>query len=700
MHDQRWPWPLSRQPWWPRPGNGFELATWLDQADPEAPRAQRNVWLVRLLDWIRRGEPTTGTLAVLGHIQGDAARHARLQAWLAAFWRDNDLAALLADLGLSERNTWRGEWAERVRRHLIPLSPDNGDLAHWFDLLLKAPQDQAWIDGLDERTLDALSQLMAGSWSQPGAWREPFWDAMGFLASQVRAAGLSPAFRLRLGLRLQDDEAWAGTRPSPGQPSDGQQAFRSLVQVVDTLHRLDAAARQAPDADTARQHRVALGHEAQYLRGLLDACAQAAGGLHGHLDRDGVSLDLVFQIDQLQQRCDRIALLLDVLLAERPAPELRRLVLALMQASEARRGLRSWVRQQHALLARKVAERNAEVGEHYITRDAAEYQLMLARAAGGGAVLAGTTLMKFAIMGLAWTPFWLGMGAGLNYALSFLIVQWLHFTVATKQPAMTAPALSARLAALHQPQGDERFVDEVAHLMRSQVAGIVGNLMAVAPLVALVQLLAWWWRGEPLVGGAQADYTLHSLTLLGPTLAFAAFTGVLLFAASILAGWVENWFVLHRIDRALQWNPTLQAWLGPERAQRWAQSLRANVAGIAANVSLGLMLGLVPVIAHFLALPLDVRHVTLSTGQWVAATVSLGVDAWREPAVWWCLAALPLTGLLNVGVSFWLAWRVALRARGLQGRDLARLRACLWQRLRTRPGSFLRPPREPAIGHN
>ena len=43
-----------------------------------------------------------------------------------------------------------------------------------------------------------------------------------------------------------------------------------------------------------------------------------------------------------------------------------------------------------------------------------------------------------------------------------------------------------------------------------------------------------------------------------------------------------------------------------------------------ANTSLGLMLGLVPPIAAFFGLPLEVRHVTLSTGQIAAALMAGG----------------------------------------------------------------------------
>jgi site-specific recombinase len=97
---------------------------------------------------------------------------------------------------------------------------------------------------------------------------------------------------------------------------------------------------------------------------------------------------------------------------------------------------------------------------------------MVATAAGGGAVLAFTTWAKFAIVGLA-TVGLLGRhrSFGLNYATSFVIVMLLHWTVATKQPAVTAPAMAAQ-AARHERAAVQcgNFVDEVAHLLRSQFA--------------------------------------------------------------------------------------------------------------------------------------------------------------------------------------------------------------------------------------
>jgi site-specific recombinase len=326
-----------------------------------------------------------------------------------------------------------------------------------------------------------------------------------------------------------------------------------------------------------------------------------------------------------------------------------------------------------------VAERSAEKGEHYITRDRAEYAHMLRTAAGGGAVIAGTTLMKFALGALTMSAFWAGFLAGMNYAGSFVLVHVLHWTVATKQPAMTAPAMADKLGNLSDDAAVEGFVDEVAHLIRSQVAGIIGNLSAVIPLV--------------VVGLKDAQHVLDSLTFLGPTALFAAFTGVLLFASSLIAGWVENWFVWNRLDSAIAWNPNIVARLGAARAQRWAAYWRANISGYASNISLGFLLGLVPAVAAFFGLPLEVRHVTLSTGQLAAA---VGAQCWavfHTSAFWWCVASIPAIAVLNLGVSFWLAFRVALRSRGIRLADRSRIYRAIRRRVWTAPSSFIVPPR-------
>jgi site-specific recombinase len=343
------------------------------------------------------------------------------------------------------------------------------------------------------------------------------------------------------------------------------------------------------------------------------------------------------------------------------------------------------------LLSAKMAERSSEVGEHYITRDRGEYKQMLGKAMGGGAVTALTTLLKFMVVGVGLSAFWSGFWAGLAYSATFILIQLLHFTLATKQPAMTAPAMAAKLKDINSADAVSEFVDEVTHLVRSQVAAVFGNVFMVVPAVLLVNVLVQLLLGRPMISQKEAAHVLQTLTLLGPTLLWAGFTGLILFASSMVAGWFENWFVLHRLDSAIRHNPRFTAVLGSGRAARLSNFMRENVSGFASNISLGFMLGLIPAFTGFFGFELEARHVTLSTGQLGAAAASLGLDALRLPIFWWCVAAIPLIGALNLGVSFYCAFRLALQAHNVSGVDRARISSVIWARWRSHPRSFFVP---------
>jgi site-specific recombinase len=674
-------------------------------ADPGAALAERNLWVIRALEWLRHAPLAASAEAAADNaeVAADNARaasrpalrlrhllnvldrnpehRAQVAAVLGRFWFEVDSAALFADFGFSPRANFFGEIGQRIKLKLLPLTPDTTDLAALFGLLFPRADDALWLAALDDTTLSRLLDLMPSDALARRAWLTPLLDAIMFLSSSVRAAGFSGVLRQRMDAQLLADAP-----------------FRQLAVVAERLRELalseqdnagHAADRRA--SETAQRHSALL-QEAQFLRALLDSCRRCADSVHTHLEEHGVSINVVFDVDQLRLRTYRIEQLLNCVISREPAREVTRLLAELVRTATARRSIRALVARTYSLLARKVAERSAETGARYITRDRAAYRHMLNAAAGGGAVIAGTTFVKFFVLALGFSAFWGGFWAGMNYAVSFLIVHLLHFTVATKQPAMTAPALAEKLADVADDAAVERFVDEVAHLIRSQAAGIFGNLAAVIPLVLAVQ---WVWRaafGAPLVDGPAAHHVFDAITLLGPTALFAAFTGVLLFASSLVAGWVENWFVWHRLDSAIAYNPRIVARLGAARAQRWARYWRANISGFASNLSLGLMLGLVPAVAQFFGLPIEVRHVTLSTGQLAAAAAADGWSVLQHSAFWWCVAGIAATGVLNLAVSFFLAFKLAMRSRGIRLADRSRIRHAIYRRLRSHPTTFVLPP--------
>ena len=172
---------------------------------------------------------------------------------------------------------------------------------------------------------------------------------------------------------------------------------------------------------------------------------------------------------------------------------------------------------------------------------------------------------------------------------------------------------------------------------------------------------------------------------------FAIFTGGLLWLSSLFAAWADNWFALHQLSPALAQHRDLQRWFGPTRTRRFALWLEHNIAGLAGNISLGLMLGIIPSVAVFFGLPLDVRHVTLSTGQVTAAFAMLGSEQiWMLSTVWIVVGILGI-GLLNILVSFSLALFVAIRARNVRGPELQLFRRALLKRVLKSPLSFVLP---------
>ena len=656
-----------------------DLPELLASLHPDAVRAERHLWLINLCAWVRGDARSVhDSLARLrlfcDAMDADPVLRERLQAWWRQMAEGLDITTSLADFGFAPRTAFFSEFAERLRFKMMPRSPDTIDASELFSQALPTDFDAQWLVALDLATARRLLALLLGADEEQARvrWQQVLLDAMAYCAGQMLATGFAPELRVRMSAEQRK-----------------AQPFHALLREIETLRvevlhplrtsdRLDAAVHQ--------------------LRERLDTCRSAINSIYLHFEDNGISVGLVFRLRQMRTRILRVRALLDCLLSETPAQDTLRLLSQLVRVGRERHSVSALLATNSSLLAAKVAERNAETGEHYITRTRREYLHMLTMASGGGLVMAFTTLLKFGLYALGLTAFWGGLAAGLNYAISFVLIQWLHFTVATKQPAMTAPTMAAKLKNLADDQAVQEFVDEVGHLVRSQVAAVLGNVLLVLPAAMLLSWLLARWMGHPVLDEAHARSTLASLSLWGPSLFFAAFTGVLLFASSILAGWVENWFVLHRLDSAIQYNPRITRWLGKARAARWGQSLRANISGYAANISLGLMLGLAPAFAAFFGLGLEVRHVTLSTGQIGVAAISMGSAVLHESLLWWALAMVPFNGAINVGVSFYLAFRVALRAHNVTRVERARIYLALLQRLRQQPLSFFVPPRTAQAG--
>ncbi|HEX7441891.1 MAG TPA: recombinase, partial [Caldimonas sp.] len=248
--------------------SAWDLTALLNAADPKATLAERHLWLIRLLEWLRHASiesdaratptPVLRLKHMLGVLERNVEHRGKVAELLGRFLREIDSAALLADFGFAPRIGLAGEFGRRLRARLLPLTPATHDLAELFGLLFPKAEDAAWIDALDDATLARLVDCLAPALASDQDWRAPLLDAIMFLSSAVRAAGFSTPLRLRMSPELLVD-----------------MPFRQLVRAAEQL-REHAEATGAASA-------AALLQQAQYLRALLDTCRRCAASVHEHL---------------------------------------------------------------------------------------------------------------------------------------------------------------------------------------------------------------------------------------------------------------------------------------------------------------------------------------------------------------------------------------------------------------------------------
>jgi len=583
--------------------------------------------------------------------------------------------SFFAKMGIPGDRGLLSETVDRLSRRLMPQPIDEQEITQTLARMFPSRNDAAWLialpgdlllrfidtvrtpvdielEGAQSRRMPSAADLPLGAMpSLPDArlsivptsrhfsvfapLRAALLDAILLLASRVSSAGLSDAIRAR----------------SPATALQESPFFR-LPRSIDAL------------LATPRHDAEEIAVWAQDCRALVKECREASASVFSRLESAGVSVDVVYRLELIDRSLRRIELLLAMLVPQSKSDHARRAVQLFAVLLEERRrdlSLMDIVRTNTRLMARKVIERAGQTGEHYITTTPGEYAKMFLSAAGGGVLTAGTAALKFFISALHRPPLQEGLLATANYAGSFMLMQFLGFTLATKQPSMTAAALAGSLkdGGTHP----DTVVTTVARLVRSQLAAAAGNVIMVIPAAYALDLYIVSRTGHHLIDAEYAEKTMASLhpTQSG-TIAFAALTGVILWLSSLAAGWLENWAVYRRVPEEIA-EHRIRRLVG-HRVTAWASRVFArNIAGIGGNFAIGAMLGFVGIIGVFAGAPLEARHVTLSTGSLTFAVTSLGVESLHTEGFKAAVVGIAVILWLNLTVSFAFAFIVALRAR-------------------------------------
>jgi site-specific recombinase len=597
----------------------------------------------------------------------------RYIASVAAVLEETDAVSLFAAAGLPTDRGLLPETFERLFRILLPAPREETDLANLFLRIFPTQKEVDRFFNLPPNDLTKLASLTTPV-EHPEAWERTtaaLLDAFCLLAARVQGLGLSEKLRIR------------------GQQRSVQQSPCYLfMRASETL--VCAVGAKSGLAEAAQEWKSAVGD----CRGELEAIV-------GHLNTRGVNLDIVYAMDVIERSLKRMEIISGVLVAQPGAPKMvtaLRLMREVIRGRLQDRSLWGLVQNSFRLLAKKIVEWAGKTGEHYVTNSREEYRQMWYAALGGGLLTVGTAAIKMMVTRRGWPLFVEGFLAGANYAVSFVLMHIFHLALATKQPSMTGATLAQIIQRRQQANpSDEELIAYVQRIVRSQLAAALGNIIAVGTGAMVFSLLWKLALGRPFLSAETAEYAVKSMNpIRSGTIVFAMLTGVLLWLSSLAGGWIENWAVYHQLPRAIA-EHRLGSSFRPETLQRVSESIARNIAPWGGSIVLGFMLGMTPAIAHFFGLPLDVRHVTLSTG-----TLSLGITS-RGPGILGSGAILmaglgvTVTFVMNLGVSFYLALKLALRAQDISSHDSEAIMRTLLRRLRTNPREFFLPTAAPGV---
>lgn len=647
----------------------------LAEVEPNASLEKRIDWIQKLVKWIRSTdlfeiEPEKIPAAKIKYffmvLERNPETKLKVKAALISTLQELSSIEFFCEVGLPSQIGLIGELVDKITVKILPKKPIGHQLSELMTTLFPDEEDVLWLKSLDENILDKFIALMDDSQETTYPHlQNDIEDSLIYLISQIVAIGLSPGIRKRI--------------PHKKMKS---LPFFYLSGKLNLYLKLNNDPEQ-----TELTNQVM----AELLELLVDVRTTITD-VYAHLDRFGVSTHLVYQLERMKLFMNRTSSLLDIInTGQLSKTKISHFIAELVEQNLKQRNAMGIFSSNATLLAQKIVENNSQTGEHYIAKDKTEYRKMVGSAMGGGLLTALTVFVKNFLGTLGMTQFFYGAFSTVNYAGSFLLIQFCGFTLATKQPAATASALAQKLEATENREGIDNLVDEIVFLTRTQVAAVFGNLISVIPVVIAVNFTYYYFKGHFIFSAEAAHYTVHSTDILGPSIIYAVFTGFLLWLSSVIAGWADNWYTFNQIGYLISNNKKIKTVLSEEGTKKLVHFLDHGITGIAGNISLGFFLGFVPVILMFMGIPLEVRHVTLSTGALAASIPTLGVEALQSQEFIRAILGILIIGFLNLSVSFLLALKVALRAKKISSHRKALIYRSVLKRFYQKPFSFFIP---------
>ena len=398
----------------------------------------------------------------------------------------------------------------------------------------------------------------------------------------------------------------------------------------------------------------------------LQQCLDFVDKAFKNASKFGISSKINQSLLKIRQQLKRIQDIIPILVVDTEEDILtnsKNLVSNTLKYNSHRNNVRELIDDSTRLISHLITSHTAETGTHYIATSSKEYLKMFWKASGGGIIVGFLCIFKMMMSYSHGSEFSHAVLYSLNYAFGFIIIYLLGFTLATKQPAMTAATMAK---VLHDESSSEKnykeFANLVAKLSRTQFIAFVGNVLWSFPVALAIIYGMDWFRDENFAA-AKADKLLKDLNPIeSKAILHACIAGFFLFISGIISGNISNSSIFNQVPERISQSPFLNQVIGAKNSKKLSNFYTKHWAGIISNFWFGIFLGVIAPLGVFLGLDLDIRHITFSAGNFALALYGKGFDI-DTYTFTISLVTIFLIGAFNFIVSFGLSMLLAFRSR-------------------------------------
>lgn len=398
----------------------------------------------------------------------------------------------------------------------------------------------------------------------------------------------------------------------------------------------------------------------------LKQCSEFVALAFKNSSKYGISSKINQSLIKIRQQLDRMSDILSVMVFDKETDVLKNsktLFFKILEYKSHKNNLLELFSDSTTLKSHLITNHTAETGSHYISSTTKDYMSMFWRASGGGVIVGALCVLKLLYGYIPGSDFSHAFLYAFNYSMGFIMIFLMNYTLATKQPAMTAATMAKVLS-----EGDNTrknyvdFAHLVSKLFRTQFIAFMGNVLLAFPIaLAIIYGMDVFFAQNFAI-----DKSAKLLNDLDPfeskAIFHACIAGFFLFISGIISGNVANSSVFYHIPKRIEKNPFLNYFVGPNVSKGLSKYYAKNWAGIISNFWFGVFLGVTGPVGLFFGLDLDIRHITFASGNFALGLYGADFSV-TAMTFWISFVTVFIIGFFNFAVSFGLSMVLAFRSR-------------------------------------